>query len=136
MATIQGEFTSIDQAHRAIDALHQAGFAGHHVRLWNVIPEAAPAHGGSYGMPAKTIGSTATAAAAIAGFLFAGVPGLLLGALAGGTVTGTFTAGIAMNESSLPAPSGVRVVVDLGQGRGDAEGILNQFGASNLKRVG
>lgn len=135
MATIQGEFTSIDQAHRAIDALHEAGFTGHHVRMWNVIPEAAPAHGGSYDLPVKTIGGTATAAAAITGFLFGGVPGLLLGALAGGTVTGTFTAGIAMNETSLPAPTGVRVVVDLGQGRGDAGAILSQFGASNLKRV-
>lgn len=87
-------------------------------------------------MPMGSVASTATVAAAVTGFIFAGLPGLVLGALVGGTVTGTFTAGISMNGTSMPYPTGYRVVVDLANSRADAEAILSQHGAGNVRRLG
>ena len=137
MGTIQGEFQSNEQARKAVEALRSAGFSGGHVRLWNVIPEAPRASGNVATMAAGPLTGGVTAAAAIGGFVFFGLPGLVLGALVGGTVTGTFTAGIGGIEgSSLPQPTGYRVVVDLGHSGADAASILSQLGADHIRRIG
>ena len=117
MTKVQGDFASEAVGQRAVEALTASGVQRNRIRIWNLIPEGNPA---SYG-------GSAVAGSAVTGLVLGGLPGLALGAAIGAG----FDAG-AKDGPHLPAPAGVRVVMDLPVGMDDARDILASFGAANI----
>ena len=136
MPTVQGEFSTREQAVRAADALKATGIPAAHVRIWNIIPEAtkptgAEYGGGSYGGTYGVVALGATVGA-VSGAILAGPLGLLIGVVAGGGVGG-IAAGASYDGTGLPYPTGARVVVDTSSAAPDAVALLHKMGAAHVR---
>ena len=115
MTTVQGDFTNSDRAGQAKAALTQIGITANHIRVWNIIPD---------NDAGQTDGNAAATGAVLGGVLGGGV-GLVAGAAIGATLDGG-------SDAPLPAPSGVRVVVDASGNEAQIEASLRSSGAANV----
>jgi len=115
MTTVQGDFTNSDRAGEAKAALMQKGIAVNHIRVWNIIPDS----------NAGEDGGNATTTGAVLGGVLGGGAGLVAGAAIGATLDGG-------SDIHLPAPSGVRVVVDASGNEAQIEISLRASGAANV----
>ncbi len=115
MTTVQGDFTSSDKAGQAKTALTQSGIAANHIRVWNIIPN----------NDAGRSGSNYTATGAVLGGVVGGGGGLVAGAAIGATLGGD-------DDTHLPEPSGVRVVVDANGNEEQISASLRASGAANV----
>jgi hypothetical protein len=120
MPSIQGEFVSKAVAQRARDSLANAGVPTEHMRLWNIIPAQATGHSGGDG----------AARGALIGGALGGAPGVAIGAALGEAWDNDSGGG-----TSLPQPSGVRLVVDIVPGGPDVRSLLHSAGAANICEV-
>ena len=118
MKKVQGDFGSEAAGLRAVEALTDSGVARDCIRVWNLIPEG----------NATLSNGSAVAGSAVTGLVLGGLPGLAVGAAIGATLD----AG-ADDGPHLPPPAGVRIVVDLADGKNDARDILDSCGAVNLR---
>ena len=134
MATVQGEFSTREQAMRAADALKAAGLAGSQVRIWNVIPDPVkPVDGGYYNSTAYRSAVAGAVVGGVAGAILGGPFWLVAGALGVGGVVGTTAAATAESgEPSLPYPTGARVVVDTASSA-EAVALLQKMGAAHVR---
>ena len=115
MTTVQGDFTNSDRAGQAKATLIQSGIAADHIRVWNIIPDSDAGYGDS----------NATVTGAVLGGVLGGGTGLVAGAAIGATLDGG-------SETHLPAPSGVRVVVDVEGNEEQIAASLRSSGAANV----
>lgn len=117
MTKIQGDFAGAEAAHQAKTTLIQNGIAENRIRVWNIIPDSGSQQGDG----------EATTTGAIAGGLLGGGGGLVAGAALGSMLDNAYEP-----ESHLPAPSGVRVVVDVANDQERLESLLHNANAANV----
>lgn len=116
MMTVQGDFPNSDEADQAKTRLMQSGIGADRIRVWNILPDREAGHGGR---------DTAAAGALLGGSVGGGT-GFALGA-AIGAVLGDDDA------PHLPAPSGVRVVVDADGNGEQIQDSLRASGAAHIR---
>ena len=123
MPSLQAEFESEAAARRAMTSLTNAGVPEARMRLWNILPSREP-HRSDEG---------ATVRGAAIGGLLGGVLGLAAGAAAGAALDSSgSTSG---REASVPAPCGVRLVVDTDPTGPDVACLLGAAGAANVHQT-
>jgi hypothetical protein len=126
MNGIQGEFRDEAAARRATAALKAAGVRDERVRVWNILPD----EGGRRGQ------DEAAANAAARGALIGGVLGGVAGSVIGGALGAARAGDDAHAGPGLPAPAGVRVVVDATAAGPDIAALLEAAGAVNVRAIG